>query len=346
MFKKKKDKKKLYEEFQLEDEIIVSSPNTAKPLSKDEELKVTASDIARAINKKDKTSKHKKQEPKIEEVVEIEGIENQETQTSKVEPTEKEFKEDTTKEINPEEVNDILARSIILQDIPEDDENEELEVGLQNKEEQEEEREVIKETVINKEQKVAEIEDISNEIVDEASKIVSFYWYDNDEYKPTKADIKLKKRLDKIVEDADRKSKKGKKVKQEHVEETKASDENNISPKDLRSFFSEGEEFKRKPNRKEKKKLKKENKKQKRRSRKGREEEAIKDQKIFKFRKKKYNKVEDFISYLNDHYLDIDQVATEVLKDKNFFGWISKRSGVFDESLREFQEIKAKTEKE
>ncbi|MDC0559095.1 hypothetical protein OAO42_01655 [Candidatus Izimaplasma bacterium] len=367
MFKKRKDKKKLQEEFQLEDEIVISSPDNAKPLSKDDELEVTSSDIAKALNKKDKKSKRKDKDHKKEEIEEIVNIEEPVTEESKVElekeePVEEELvieesKEDTTKEIDPDEVNDILARSIILQDIPEDEE-EELPEVVEEQIEVVEEQEAVKETESIPPQNEVTTEEIQEEIeqdsipletVDKEPMMVVFEWYDNDAYKPTKADIKLKKQLDKIADSKPKKSKKGKKGKQEKQEPQKESidfDEGNVSAKDLRSFFSEGEEFKRKLTRKEKKKVKKENKKQKRRSRRGREEEAIKDQKIFKFRKKKYNKVEDFIAYLNDHYLDIDQVATEVLKDKNFFGWISKRSGVFDVSLREFQEIKAKTEKE
>ncbi len=36
---------------------------------------------------------------------------------------------------------------------------------------------------------------------------------------------------------------------------------------------------------------------------------------------------------------------TSLLADEKFYEWISKRSGVFDESLEKFKEIKEKIEK-
>lgn len=68
------------------------------------------------------------------------------------------------------------------------------------------------------------------------------------------------------------------------------------------------------------------------------------NQKVFKYRKKKYTKVEDFITYLNEHYLDIEQISKELLNNKNFFSWINKTSGMFNQSLKEFIEIKDKIE--
>jgi hypothetical protein len=74
-------------------------------------------------------------------------------------------------------------------------------------------------------------------------------------------------------------------------------------------------------------------------------EEQIKDQKIYRYNNKKYTKVEDFITYLNAHYLDIEDIAREVLDDENFFGWVNKNSGMFQQSLKQFKEIKEKIEK-
>jgi hypothetical protein len=74
-------------------------------------------------------------------------------------------------------------------------------------------------------------------------------------------------------------------------------------------------------------------------------EEQIKDQKIYRYNNKKYTKVEDFITYLNAHYLDIEEIAREVLDDENFFGWVNKNSGMFQQSLKQFKEIKEKIEK-
>ncbi|MFK5882968.1 MAG: hypothetical protein QM489_01360 [Candidatus Izemoplasma sp.] len=68
--------------------------------------------------------------------------------------------------------------------------------------------------------------------------------------------------------------------------------------------------------------------------------EDVKNQRVYKFRKKKYTKVDDFIKFLNDNYLDIDNIAKEVLDDKAFYGFISKKSGVFETSIKEFKKIK------
>lgn len=114
---------------------------------------------------------------------------------------------------------------------------------------------------------------------------------------------------------------------------------------DLNSFFEASKTTNKLKRRDRKKYSKKELKRRKKRASRTRTSEDIKDQKIYKFRKKKYIKVEDFISYLNDHYLDIDDVAHDVLADENFFGWISKKSGMFDYSLQQFKEILAKIEK-
>ncbi len=65
---------------------------------------------------------------------------------------------------------------------------------------------------------------------------------------------------------------------------------------------------------------------------------------MFRYNNKKYTKVEDFITYLNEHYLDIEKISEEVLDDENFFGWINKNSGMFNQSLKEYKEIKVKIE--
>lgn len=66
----------------------------------------------------------------------------------------------------------------------------------------------------------------------------------------------------------------------------------------------------------------------------------IQNQRVYKFRGKKYSKVEDFIKFLNDNYLDIDQISKEVLDDKAFYGFIAKKSGVFDASIKRFKILK------
>ena len=113
--------------------------------------------------------------------------------------------------------------------------------------------------------------------------------------------------------------------------------------KDLNKFFEQDqkkvEKFKKK-----KEKPPKVKKKSKRQLQKEKDYEAIKDKRIFKYKGKKYTKVEDFIKYLNDHYLDIEQIASDVLEDENFLGWISKKSGTFSESIKKFKEIKQEIE--
>jgi hypothetical protein len=111
---------------------------------------------------------------------------------------------------------------------------------------------------------------------------------------------------------------------------------------DLNEFFEASKEQKKLKRRDKKEYSRKELKRRKKRQSRARVPEDIRDQKVFLFRKKRYKTVEDFIQYLNDHYLDIDDVAREVLADENFFGFVGKKSGVFPKSLQEFREIKKK----
>lgn len=89
----------------------------------------------------------------------------------------------------------------------------------------------------------------------------------------------------------------------------------------------------------------KEEKKSKRQQIKEEELLGIKNQKIFVFRNKKYTEVEDFIEYLNNHYQEIDKISKEVLDDEKFYTWLSKNSDVFDDSIKQFKDIKEKIEK-
>ena len=65
---------------------------------------------------------------------------------------------------------------------------------------------------------------------------------------------------------------------------------------------------------------------------------SIKLKKILQ-KRKKYTKVEDFIAFLNDNYLDLDEIADFVLADENFHGWLKKKSKRFDESIGDFREL-------
>ena len=90
----------------------------------------------------------------------------------------------------------------------------------------------------------------------------------------------------------------------------------------------------------EPKKEKKPKKVRKRRRQKRLEDfEVAKKRRAYKYKKNKYIKVKDFITYLNGHYLELDEIAAKVLVDENFHGWLKKRSKRFDESIHEFREI-------
>lgn len=107
-----------------------------------------------------------------------------------------------------------------------------------------------------------------------------------------------------------------------------------IKKVELQSFFKkEIDKKKKRPSKKELKKMK------------NQDQNKISDDivniKIFRYKKKKYKKVEDFISYLDDHYLDIDEIARDVLKNEAFFGWVGNQSGIFPNSLEEFKKIKS-----
>ena len=108
--------------------------------------------------------------------------------------------------------------------------------------------------------------------------------------------------------------------------------------KDLSSYFE--------ASKKNNSKIKiKEKKKSKRQQIKEQELLDIKNKKIFVFRNIKYTEVEDFIKYLNSHSQEIDKIAKEVLDDEKFYAWLSKKSDVFDDSIKQFRDIKEKIEK-
>jgi hypothetical protein len=130
---------------------------------------------------------------------------------------------------------------------------------------------------------------------------------------------------------------------EEVVEEEIMVEEETSEPKDINSFFNQDEkvleEIKKKP------KKEKSKKKSKRSKKKERDLQDIQDRRIFKYKNKKYSKVSDFVNYLLDHYLEMDDIAKEVLDDENFYGWLSKNSAQFEESIKKFKEIKEKIEK-
>lgn len=90
------------------------------------------------------------------------------------------------------------------------------------------------------------------------------------------------------------------------------------------------------------KSIQKQSKKRRKSKRKQREIEDfddIKKRRAFKYKRKKYTKVEDFINYLNENYKDLDQIAENILNDENFHGWLKRRSKRFDESIADFRVI-------
>ncbi|PAT02703.1 hypothetical protein CI105_01715 [Candidatus Izimaplasma bacterium ZiA1] len=111
--------------------------------------------------------------------------------------------------------------------------------------------------------------------------------------------------------------------------------------KDLNTYFgSNNEELK-----KGKKKKSKKEKVSKRKKRRKKDLEDITERRVYKFKDKKFSKVEDLIEYLNDHYLDIEELSKEMLDSEEFYGFIRKKSGVFDASLEEYKKIKKEIEK-
>ena len=127
----------------------------------------------------------------------------------------------------------------------------------------------------------------------------------------------------------------------EEVKETQSSSEEKV---DLNSFFQASKQKRRLSRNERKQYSKKELKRRKKLEKEGVSDE-ITTQRTYKFRKKKYKNVEDFIVYLNNHYLDIDDIAVEVLKDERFFGWVGHHSGVFPQSLKQFKEIQNQLKK-
>ncbi len=161
-----------------------------------------------------------------------------------------------------------------------------------------------------------------------------FQWANTEEY-----ELKLEKE--------NKKKKRGRKGKnkQEEVLPTsqvsspniEAQELNTDDKKEIKDFFDKGKN--------EDLKVKGEkNKKSKRNSKKQKRLQEVKDQRVYRYDNKRYTKVEDFITYLNEHYLDIEEISEEILNDENFFGWVNKNSGMFTQSLKEFKKIKEKIE--
>lgn len=130
-------------------------------------------------------------------------------------------------------------------------------------------------------------------------------------------------------------------VKDSDIKETKDFYRSETKRKDLSSFFEESKKYNRMIQEKE-----------------ASEKNNFKRQKVIKsepssvnndyayvFRNIQYTEVKDFIDYLDIHYLDIENISKEALSDEKFYEWLSKKSNVFDDSIKQFKEIKDKIEK-
>lgn len=167
-------------------------------------------------------------------------------------------------------------------------------------------------------------EDFDDEVIVAVVGEESWIWANTEEFE-------LKKE-----KEQKKKGRKSKQVEEEEVPQPK---------KELSTYFEESKESNKKLSKKEQKaNIKDKKSKKNKKSKRDELAEDIKNQKVFRYDGKKYSKVEEFITYLNEHYLDIDKISEEVLEDENFFGWVNKNSGVFAKSLKEFQEIKTKIE--
>ena len=178
-----------------------------------------------------------------------------------------------------------------------------------------------------KQEEVIELVEVTNEVIEESEVIeevidkqnLDFTDFVPEEDSPIKDDPVIKDQI--------------------YVDQSEIAKEN--PKKDLNTFFEK--------DKKQTKKLKTKDKKPKKQSKRAKKKEKmlqdVKDRKLFKYGKKKYTKVEDFVRYLNEHYLDMDVIAKEVLDDEYFYGWVSKNSGIFEQSLKEFKQIKEKIEK-
>ncbi len=129
------------------------------------------------------------------------------------------------------------------------------------------------------------------------------------------------------------------KNKQETVNEVGPSKDEIIE-----EIFKEDDEVTEQPNKKPTKKPKKK-KVVKKKSKKKKKEKDVRERNVFVYKNKKFKNVTEFTKYLDEHYLLLDDIANDVLKDPVFLGWIKKRSEMFDQSIERFKQIKGKIDK-
>lgn len=334
MFKKKKKPEPKRKKTKLEDMYDVTSSDVAEALARHDDIDVTTHDEKpeqqhESVNEQPiepaVSDDHEKAEQSdMEPIVDV--VETEPDQPEVVSDSDDEFDES----VDPEHTSEDVIESEDLEEEPDD------------VTEQPTPAPVVEATPSAKQPTSTEVHD--EETPDR------FIWANSEEWEEQQAkrQKKSKKRRSRNKTDETPELKADEQVESPQVMFPVVEDDEEEREKvDLNSFFDASRNKSRKLKRKEKKRLsKKEQRRRKKRKDKKRTADDIKDKNIFKFRKKKYAKVEDFIAYLNDHYLDIDEVAQLILDDENFFGWISKKSGMFNQSLNEFREIKSKIEDE
>lgn len=105
---------------------------------------------------------------------------------------------------------------------------------------------------------------------------------------------------------------------------------NNINKKNLEEYFE-------KSKRKNQKLLMKGYKKSTKR--KQEEPNAVRNGTAYVFRASKYYTVEELIVFLDEHYLELDIIAKEILDDADFHKWLNEKSESFEESIYHFKEL-------
>ncbi|MCF7925098.1 MAG: hypothetical protein K9L26_00990 [Candidatus Izimaplasma sp.] len=120
--------------------------------------------------------------------------------------------------------------------------------------------------------------------------------------------------------------------------------ESNNDKPDLDQFFEEDPSL-----RKQKKTRKQKKQKQQKEERESKKQQAMTSgvgKRKYRLKRKKFKKVEDIIEYINNHYLDSDDIARELLEDKFFYGFLEKKnSRLYEESLAILNVVKEKIEK-
>lgn len=345
MFKKKKKQEPKPKKTRLEDMYDVTSSDVAEALARHDDIDVTTSEEEPAP--KHETPIERPIEPATSEDMEIaesgdpEIMEVSESEDSEVleEVVETEAEQPVVEEDDKE---DELDQTVTLE--PDDEDITEPE----DRAETEEDNDEPSIPIPMEDPSPAQVEPLPADTTEEEPSD-HYIWATSEEWEEQQAKRKSKrtKRRSRKEDNSTATPEPQKVAAPEVMFPVVEDDEEERDKVDLNSFFDASRNKSRKLKRKDKKRLsKKEQRRRKKRKDKKRTADDIKDKNVFKFRKKKYAKVEDFIAYLNDHYLDIDEVAQLILDDENFFGWISKKSGMFNQSLDAFRTIKSKIEDE